>query len=55
MKWFYDLKISTKLILSFLIVALIAGIVGTVGLVNTGGSPKPTHFCSRKIPLVRNT
>jgi methyl-accepting chemotaxis protein len=34
MKWFYDLKIRTKLILAFLLVALIAGCVGTIGIVN---------------------
>lgn len=28
MKWFYNLKISTKLIIAFLIVAIIAGVVG---------------------------
>lgn len=34
MKWFYNLKISTKLIISFIIVALIAGGVGAVGIIN---------------------
>ncbi len=34
MKWFYNLKIATKLIISFLVVALIAGVVGVVGLLN---------------------
>lgn len=34
MRWFYDLKIATKLILGFVLVALIAAIVGVVGLVN---------------------
>jgi len=34
MKWFYNLKISTKLIISFLLVAIIAGVVGFVGLMN---------------------
>jgi methyl-accepting chemotaxis protein len=33
MKWFYNLKISAKLILSFIVVAIIAGIVGVVGIV----------------------
>jgi len=34
MKWFYNLKISVKLIIGFLLVALIAGVVGFIGLVN---------------------
>ncbi|NSA19661.1 methyl-accepting chemotaxis protein [Clostridium saccharobutylicum] len=34
MKWFYDLKIATKLILGFVTVAFIAGVVGVVGIVN---------------------
>lgn len=32
MKWFHDLKIATKLISSFIVVALIAGLIGWVGL-----------------------
>lgn len=31
MKWFYNMKISAKLIISFVIVAVIAGIVGYIG------------------------
>jgi len=34
MKWFYNLKISAKLIIAFIIVALIAAVVGVVGLTN---------------------
>ncbi len=34
MKWFYNMKISVKMIISFLIVALIAGIVGAIGILN---------------------
>lgn len=34
MRWFYDLKISTKLLTGFILVALIAGIVGIFGIVN---------------------
>lgn len=34
MKWFYHLKLAKKLILSFIVVALIAGIVGLVGIFN---------------------
>lgn len=34
MKWFYNLKIAVKLILAFIIVALIAGVVGIIGLMN---------------------
>ena len=34
MRWFYNLKISAKLIIGFLFVAVIAGVVGGVALVN---------------------
>ena len=32
MKWFHDLKIGTKLLSSFAVVAAIAGLIGWVGL-----------------------
>ncbi|MEG6523228.1 HAMP domain-containing methyl-accepting chemotaxis protein [Desulfotomaculum sp. 1211_IL3151] len=34
MKWYYNLKISVKLLIGFIIVALMAGIVGMVGVTN---------------------
>jgi len=34
MKWFYNMKIATKLILSYVIVAIISGVVGFIGIVN---------------------
>lgn len=34
MKWFYNLKVAAKLLIGFIIVALIAGVVGVVGIVN---------------------
>ncbi|ROR27322.1 methyl-accepting chemotaxis sensory transducer [Mobilisporobacter senegalensis] len=34
MKWYYNLKIAAKLIIGFIIVAMIAGIVGVVGIIN---------------------
>ncbi|MBU4440706.1 MAG: MCP four helix bundle domain-containing protein, partial [Acetobacterium sp.] len=34
MKWFYNLKIGTKLILGFIVVALIAGGIGVMGVIN---------------------
>lgn len=33
-RWYYDLKISAKLIIAFLVLAVIAGVVGGVALVN---------------------
>jgi methyl-accepting chemotaxis protein len=36
MKWFYDLKISVKLLSSFTLVALIAGSIGYVGVTRLG-------------------
>jgi methyl-accepting chemotaxis protein len=34
MKWFYDLKIGTKLLSGFILVALLAGLIGGVGTMN---------------------
>lgn len=34
MKWFYNMKIGSKLIISFIVVALIAGVVGVIGITN---------------------
>ncbi len=34
MQWFYDLKIKTKLLLSFMVVAIIAGVIGYIGVSN---------------------
>lgn len=34
MKWFYNLKIYAKLLISFILVALIAGVVGITGITN---------------------
>jgi len=34
MKWFYNLKISTKLIASFVTIAIISGVVGVIGITN---------------------
>lgn len=34
MKWFYNLRISVKMIIGFVIVAVIGGIIGVVGVVN---------------------
>ncbi|MEN8905117.1 MAG: methyl-accepting chemotaxis protein [Clostridiales bacterium] len=34
MKWFYNMKIGTKLVSTFVLVAIIAGIVGVYGIVN---------------------
>jgi methyl-accepting chemotaxis protein len=36
MKWFYNLKIGTKLVSSFLLVAALAGIVGGFGIIEMG-------------------
>ncbi|MFO0752224.1 MAG: MCP four helix bundle domain-containing protein [Thermodesulfovibrionales bacterium] len=36
MQWYYNLRISTKLISAFLLVALIAGAIGGIGISNVG-------------------
>jgi len=34
MKWFYNLRLSAKLIASFIVVAVISGVVGVIGITN---------------------
>ncbi|HEX3023520.1 MAG TPA: methyl-accepting chemotaxis protein [Lachnospiraceae bacterium] len=34
MKWFYNMRIGAKLVLGFILVAMIAGVIGVVGVVN---------------------
>ena len=34
MRWFYNMKISSKLLMGFILVAIIAGVVGVVGIIN---------------------
>ncbi len=34
MKWYYNLKIAAKLLVGFFLVAVIAGVLGTVGVIN---------------------
>lgn len=34
MKWYYNLKVGVKLIIGFILVAIIAGAIGTVGVIN---------------------
>jgi methyl-accepting chemotaxis protein len=34
MKWFLNMKIGTKLLISFILIAVMAGIVGAVGIIN---------------------
>jgi len=36
MKWFYDMKIGTKLIVSFIVTGMITAVVGFLGIVNMG-------------------
>jgi len=36
MKWFYDMKIGTKLIAAFVLTGVITGVVGLVGIMNLG-------------------
>jgi len=34
MKWFYNMKLGAKLIISFIIVAIISGVVGVIAISN---------------------
>lgn len=44
MNWFRNMKIGTKLISSFLIVALVAGIIGAMGIININKVQKNDTF-----------
>ncbi len=54
MKWFYNLKISSKLIIGFVIVAMIAGVVGITGIINikTIDSEDTELYKLNTVPLV---
>lgn len=54
MKWFYDLKISKKLILSYLLVALIAGMVGYVGITRIKAIQQTNEEVTEKREQVQN-
>ncbi len=53
MKWFYDLKIGGKLIISFILVALIAGLVGYEGIssLKTADESDKTLYETNTVPL----
>jgi methyl-accepting chemotaxis protein len=40
MKWFYNLKIAAKLLISFILVAVIAGVLGLIGIINISSIDK---------------
>lgn len=40
MKWFYNMKIGKKLIMGFVLVALIAGVIGVIGILNINNIDK---------------
>jgi len=53
MRWFYNMKIGSKLILSFIIVAIIAGIVGAIGIakINTLNTNDTILYKNMTVPL----
>ena len=53
MKWFYDLKIGTKLQSGFILVAAIAGLIGWVGLSKVGQlkASGETLYSGRLVPI----
>lgn len=42
MRWYYNLKVSAKLIIGFIIIAVIAAIIGAVGIINLNTMNKST-------------
>jgi len=53
MKWFYDLKIGTKLILSFVVVSLIAASIGYIGIKNLNdmASKSEEMYANMTVPI----
>ncbi len=53
MKWFYNMKVSLKLILGFVLVAIIAGVVGIVGIssINTIAEDDAQMYENMTVPL----
>lgn len=53
MRWFYNMKIGAKLIFGFALVAIIAGVVGTVGIYNMNSLDKEYNSLYKEygIPL----
>jgi methyl-accepting chemotaxis protein len=53
MKWFYDLKIGTKLLIAFGLVAVIAGVIGTVGIMSLKSADESDTllFTHQTVPL----
>lgn len=53
MKWFLNMKITTKLVTAFVIVAILAGIVGGVGIINikTIDENGSTIYTNMTVPL----
>jgi methyl-accepting chemotaxis protein len=55
MKWFYDLNVSVKLFMSFLIVALIAGVIGYEGIssLKSANSSDEILYQKNTVPLAQ--
>ena len=51
MKWFYNLKIGTKLILGFVVVALIAGGIGVMGVINIRTVDRQDTYLYQKMTI----
>lgn len=53
MKWFLNMKIATKLIVAFVLVAVIAGAVGVVGVINIQNIDENSHilYNNMTVPL----
>jgi len=59
LRWYYNLKISAKLIIGFLLLALVAGVVGVVALSNINNMSQAdaelyekTHWVSTMLPVL---
>lgn len=54
MQWFYNLKTATKLLICFMVVAVIAAVVGAVGVINIQKAVFIRHFSSDDFEKLRN-
>jgi methyl-accepting chemotaxis protein len=51
MSWYYDLKISVKLLSAFIVVAAIAGVIGTIGVIEIGKIETADSILYEKITI----
>ncbi len=55
MKWYKNKPIATKLIIGFLIVAVLAAAIGVIGIITVSNIAVPRRFYTKETPWRCNT